>query len=379
MVISIRVPWINHKWTGIFSTVLILFHWLGEKVPEWLVQSGIIPDPGELTDGSGFSDLEINLFQSGVVLVEWTFYVLIILVIIALVKKIPYRVFRKTHKVFPVVFLVVAYHGATAQLKEHWLGTSAGYLLLLLVSLGVVSAIICLFQSIGRTRKFTATISDVNQNLHSVVDIQLSTKKSFLHQPGQYAFLRFAHDKEPHPFSIASSGDDVYSLRFLVKPLGDFTKNLGNQIYIGQEVEIEGPYGEFFHLATQSEMAGRREIWIAGGIGITPFISRLEKLANSGATQQPIDFWYSTRGDYNILFPDNLEHLCQQAGVNLHHLNSVKKKHLTADMVFDSVGSFENVSIWFCGPPAFAECLLKRLSVCNFDKRYFYYDNFNMR
>ena len=104
MVISVRHPRVNrwmrgldkayivHKWTGIVSTILIVFHWLGENVPKWLVELGLVPDPGELTDGSGFSELEIGLFQSGVFLVEWVFYVLIVLVIIVLfvgAKKLP--------------------------------------------------------------------------------------------------------------------------------------------------------------------------------------------------------------------------------------------------------------------------------------------------
>jgi predicted ferric reductase len=389
MVISLRTPWVNrqmqgldkayivHKWAGIFATLLIVFHWLGEKAPAWLVELELIPNPGELTDGSGFSDLEIGLFQSGVALVEWVFYILIILVIIALVKKIPYRFFRKSHKVFPVVFLLAAYHGATAQLKERWLATPGGYLLLVLVAIGVASAFIALFQRIGASRKTTAIISQLDHHRQDILDLRLTlttSQKPLVHQAGQYAFLRFGHDNEPHPFTIVSSGDDPHSLRFAIKSLGDFTAELVNRLQIGQPVELEGPYGEFRFNAPSG-----RQIWIAGGIGITPFIARLEYLANQGGTQQPVDFWYSTRGDQDTLFPESLAHLCQQSGVTLYHLNSTKKEYLTAQMLQEVVGSFRDVSIWFCGPPAFAQCLLKGLSVYDFDKHTFHYDDFAMR
>lgn len=387
MLISVRIPWLNrqmhgldkayvvHKWAGIFATVLIVFHWLGEKAPEWLVELEFIPDPGELTDGSKYSELEIGLFQSGVTVAQLAFYGTIILVVVALFKKIPYRLFRKSHKVFPVLFLIAAYHGATAQLKERWLGTPASYLLLLMVAAGVVAALICLFQRIGSSRKVTATISQVEQYEPGILDLRLTTtQKPFFYRAGQYAFLRFPHDNEPHPFTIASSGDDPRTLRFAIKSLGDYTGNLASQLQIGQPVEVEGPYGEFLFDAPTE-----RQIWIAGGIGITPFIARLEHLANQGGTSQPINFWYSTRGDKNSLFPDALAALCQQTGVTFHNLDSTQKEYLTVEMLHQAVGSFDSVSIWFCGPHAFGQCLLKGLATYGFDKRRFHYDDFAMR
>ncbi len=385
MVISVRIPWVNrrmqgldkayvvHKWTGIFATLLLLFHWLGEKGPEWLVEWGLIPNPGELTDGTGFSELEIGLFQSGVTLVQVAFYGSIILVVMALFKKIPYRLFRKFHKVFPALFLLAAYHGATAQLKERWLGTPASYLLLILIAIGVAAALIGLFQQIGASRKVTALISQIIPHEWGILDLRLTTQQPFVHQPGQYAFLRFAHDGEPHPFTIVSSGDDPNALRFAIKSLGDFTGDLAHRLQAGQLVTVEGPYGEF-----RFEAPGRRQIWIAGGIGITPFMARLEHLANRSGSEQLIDFWYSTRYDKTTLFPDSLEVLCEQSGVTLRHLDSTQKEYLTAEMLHQAVGSFADISIWFCGPPAFARCLLNGLAAYGFDQRHFHYDRFDM-
>ena len=386
MLISVRIPWVSHqmrgldkayvvhKWTGIFAALLLLFHWLDEKGPEWLVEWNLIPNPGELTDGSGFSELEIGLFQSGVTLAQVAFYGSIILVVMALFRKIPYRLFRKSHKIFPFLFLLAAYHGATAQLKERWLGTPASYLLLLLIAIGVVAALIGLFQQIGASRKITAIISQIIPHERGILDLRLTTSQSFHYQPGQYAFLRFAHDAEPHPFTIASSGDDPNALRFAIKSLGDFTGNLAHRLQVGQLVTVEGPYGEF-----RSEAPGRRQIWIAGGIGITPFMARLEYLANRSGSEQLIDFWYSTRHDKTTLFPHSLDELCAQSGVTLRHLDSTQKEYLTAEILYKTVGSFADVSIWFCGPLAFAQCLLNGLAAYGFDKRHFHYDSFDMR
>ncbi|GAB3927711.1 ferredoxin reductase family protein [Larkinella terrae] len=386
MVISIRTPWMNglmkgldkayvvHKWTGIGTTLVLIFHWLCELVPEWLVELGLVPNPGELTDGSRFSDLEITLFQAGVTMAEFAFYGSVVLVVIALFKKIPYRLFRKTHKVFPVLFLLAAFHGATAQLKEHWLDTPAGYLLLVLITLGVVAALLCLFQRIGAPRKTRATIDQIYNHADGILDLRLSLQKPFKHEPGQYAFLRFPNDPEPHPFTIASSGDDPFSMRFAIKSLGDFTTDLANHAVIGAHIIIEGPYGEFTF-----KIGSTRQIWVSGGIGITPFMARLDYLSARGGTDGPIDFWYSMRGKKSVMFPDSLEELCRRSGVQFYHLNSLEQEYLTADLLHESVGSLEDTDIWFCGPSSFAECLLKGLSSYNFDESRFHFDRFEMR
>lgn len=386
MVISVRLPWVNrqmrgldkayvvHKWIGLFATLFLLFHWLGEQVPGWLVAAALLANPGDLSDGSGFSELEIDLFQTGVAVAQVAFYGSISLVVIALFKKIPYRFFRQSHKVFPVLFLLAAYHGATAQLKEHWLGTPGSYLLLLMIAVGVMAALISLFQQIGAGRRTTASVAQLSQHEHGILDLRLTTEWPFVHQPGQYAFLRFAHDQEPHPFTIASSGDSPQTLRFAIKSLGDFTAELANRLQVGQPVTIEGPYGEF-----RFDAPGTRQIWVAGGIGITPFLARLDYLAARGGRDQPIDFWYATRSDQPTSFPQSLEQLCQQCGVTFHHLDSSRQAYLTAATLHEAVGSFAAVSIWFCGPSAFANCLLNGLAVYGFDKRHFHYDSFTMR
>ncbi|WP_338873356.1 ferric reductase-like transmembrane domain-containing protein [Spirosoma sp. SC4-14] len=387
MVISVRIPWVNqrmrgldkayvvHKWAGIVATLLLMLHWLDELGPQWLVEWGFIPNPGDLSDGSGFSELEIKLFQSGVALAQLAFYGSLILVGIALCRKIPYRVFRKSHKIFPVLFLLAAYHGATAQLKEHWLSSPAGYLLLALLTTGLIAALTGLFQRIGTARKRIATIIQIDQHEHGILDLWLTTAPNpFFYEPGQYAFLRFLHDTEPHPFTIASWDNDPHKLRFSIKSLGDFTESLTNQLQIGQPVTIEGPYGEF-----RFDAPGTQQIWIAGGIGITPFMARLDYLASQGGSQQPIHFWYSTRSDKSTLFPESLEALCQQNGIHFYHLNSTQKEYLTAEILRQTVGNLNQTSIWFCGPPTFAQCLLNGLADYGFDKRQFHYDSFTMR
>jgi hypothetical protein len=49
--------------------------------------------------------------------------------------------------------LIAAYHAATAQLKEKWLGSAGSFLLMLVLLAGVVLAVISLYKSFKKDTK----------------------------------------------------------------------------------------------------------------------------------------------------------------------------------------------------------------------------------
>jgi predicted ferric reductase len=58
-------------------------------------------------------------------------------------------------------------------------------------------------------------------------------------------------------------------LRFFIRDLGDWTGRLQHRDLLGAKVTVEGPYGEFTPVDTQAT----KTVWVAGGVGITPFLS----------------------------------------------------------------------------------------------------------
>jgi len=87
---------------------------------------------------------------------------------------------------------------------------------------------------------------------------------------GQFAFVRFDAGEGAHPFTITSPWVGDGRLVFLIKGLGDYTKRLPTLLQPGPVLRVEGPYGTFTFKGTQP-----RQIWVSGGIGITPFFARL--------------------------------------------------------------------------------------------------------
>ena len=93
--------------------------------------------------------------------------------------------------------------------------------------------------------------------------------------PGQFAFFRFkskAVGFEEHPFTISSETQTIF-MSITVKKSGDYTAQLSN-IIVGDSLYFDGPYGVFSPIDN-----GSNYVFIAGGIGITPFISILKSFS----------------------------------------------------------------------------------------------------
>ncbi|XOT97993.1 FAD-binding oxidoreductase, partial [Alcaligenes pakistanensis] len=65
------------------------------------------------------------------------------------------------------------------------------------------------------------------------------------HQAGQFAFLRLKGESESHPFTLSDADQDDQIVRFHIKQLGDWTRRLPERLHIGQDIELDGPYGRF--------------------------------------------------------------------------------------------------------------------------------------
>lgn len=112
------------------------------------------------------------------------------------------------------------------------------------------------------------------------------------HDAGQFAFVNFDDPEDAHPFTISSAWADDGLLTFTIKGLGDYTRALATSL-VGQGVVVEGPYGRFNFLGDH-----RLQIWIGGGVGITPFIARLNGLAHEGHSERIDLFYYAPRCDF---------------------------------------------------------------------------------
>ncbi len=133
-------------------------------------------------------------------------------------------------------------------------------------------------------------------------------KKKFSWKPGQYLFYTLP-TKNPDEkgvtryFTISSTpfeGHIAITTRIFEKP-STFKKSL-MKLKTGDEIEASGPDGEFV-----IENPKRNLIFIAGGIGITPFRSILTEFSHKDQKLN-VQLLYANRNE-DIVFEDELESL----------------------------------------------------------------------
>lgn len=379
MVLSLRLPvlesitggldkgFILHKWAGIITLTTGVLHWMMKIVPKWLAQQGWITPQQKIRHMADTApEWPIELASMGQTIAEWAIYILIILCIISLSKKVPYHLFRYIHKIFPLIYLSMTFHALTILSKTSWWSSPSLLIILLLAGIGTVSAFISLFQLIGKKRKILATVIRAECR-GDTVDITLQSEKPLHYRSGQFAFVRFGNNPEQHPYTIASSPVNPLKLRFVIKALGDDTRHLVETLTPGVKAEVEGPYGCF-----DFESGLERQIWVAGGIGITPFLSRLTALAQRGGAEIPTELWYCGRQEPSR----ELTELCSKAKVRLHTVDTRNHERLNSEILLQTISPDEKAGVWFCGPASFRRILhrdMKKRAVP------FQYDNFSLR
>ncbi len=136
-------------------------------------------------------------------------------------------------------------------------------------------------------------------------------------KPGQYAWLTLGGSPfslQQHPFSMASPASQADRLEFFAKQSGDFTRSLSD-VETGTRAWLEGPYGVF----TMNLGAGRRTVFIAGGIGITPVLSMLRSCAEQGC-KQPMWLIYANDGEDEITLGEELDVLSDRLSLTVTHV-----------------------------------------------------------
>ncbi|HEU5005297.1 MAG TPA: FAD-dependent oxidoreductase [Candidatus Saccharimonadales bacterium] len=125
-------------------------------------------------------------------------------------------------------------------------------------------------------------------------------------QPGQYMHYVLAHpDADDRGierwFTISSAPYEkniMITTRFSYEKSSSFKKAL-TELKVGDEIEADGPKGSFTY-----KEGDYRHVFIAGGIGITPYHSMLAELAHENKPANT-DLLYANNDD-NFVFGDEL-------------------------------------------------------------------------
>lgn len=365
-----------HKWLGIAALVFATAHWIIRKGPSWITQLGWFTVPARPPRApyvsTGF-DVFHDLREPATEIGEWAFYLLVILSVVALWKRFPYKYFFKTHRLMAAVYLVLVFHSIILMDVSYWTKPIGPVLGLLLIA-GTVVAVIALSRRIGYSRRATGSISTLTLHEGSdVLDVGVRLATAWRgHDAGQFAFVDFDDAEDAHPFTISSAWHNDGLLLFTIKGLGDYTRTLARSLHVDQGVVVEGPYGRF-----NSHSDNRRQIWIGGGVGVTPFIARLKVLAEQGRSES-VDLFYATKVP-DATFIAGIRELAERAGVRFHLLVEDRDGQLTLERLESLVADWKQADVWFCGPLGFGRAMRTPMIARGLPPSQFHQELFEMR
>lgn len=302
-------------------------------------------------------------------------YLFVLLMIITFFIYIPYRAWLLTHKFLGAAFILIALHVTFISSDTQNSLALRTYLLTLLLA-GIVAYTYRTLLPRFLVRRYSYKVDSVEKLNKDVVSINLKPNtRGIDFKPGQFVFVQFKKEGLPgdwHPFSISSNSPKT-GLQITVKSLGELTSKLVEQgsDLDGTEVLVEGSYGRFNFKHFQT----KKQIWIAGGIGITPFLG----MAKDVRGDYKVNLFYSVKNREEFVEFEELKRLAEKSGgaLNLIPVVSEKDGLLDASKVKNAVGDIDGSEILICGPPPMMKELKEQFKDSGIKSKYIHTEEFN--
>jgi ferredoxin-NADP reductase len=199
---------------------------------------------------------------------------------------------------------------------------------------------------------------------------------------GQYAEWTLKHDdpderKVKRWFTISSAPTSALVSLTTKYAGGDKTSSFKRSLFKmqpGDEILMSDPMGDF----VLPKLIQTPLIFVAGGIGITPFHSILNWLADTKEIR-PIKLLYGVRNEEEIIFQETFD----KAGIPVTYVVSDpssswggERGRITAEMIMGLGQPSEDTLVYVSGPEPMVEALEKDLPAAGLDKKQFVGDYF---
>lgn len=324
-----------HRKLGVWGFCFIFLHpwaealkWLPDRIEKFVFF--ILPIHGRLSVNLG----------------SYAFWLMMLILGITFLKLLPYNRWKTLHKLMSLVFLLASLHMI---LSDKRVGSEfAQSLLYLPMGIGFLGIFYKQVYIPFFAKQPSFVVTDVKSINDNIVEVILSPNKPLQYIPGQYGFFTFNGpllSTESHPFTLIESAEGS-TISLLVKARGDYTINFYQQIKKGDHGTFEGPYGRLNY-----KRAGPLQIWIAGGIGVVPFLAWIRSMKKSSSKGFKIDFYYCIHRETDAVFYREFKEFSSLNPIfRVFLCCSEKGNRLDIHQMIKFSGSIKNRQVFMCGP-----------------------------
>jgi len=194
-------------------------------------------------------------------------------------------------------------------------------------------------------------------------------------RPGQFVLAAFEEGQhfhgcgEFHPFTVSAIAPD-HALRIGIKALGVCTRNV-QHLEPGVLVRLQGPFGDFL----DQGHGARPPLWVAGGIGVTPFVAALR----SGAVPDGTVLAYLYRREDDAPFLAELRQIAAERATPILLTDASGTGPPDLDRVLAQVPDIARRQVLICGPGPLVERLRPRLQALGVPSDHIHHESFDFR
>lgn len=233
---------------------------------------------------------------------------------------------------------------------------------------------------------FQTTIEEIETLTHDIRRLVLKpveSQKKWRFNAGQYSSIRIPGTEEYRAYSMANTPRNNDHLEFMIKifPGGLFSSLLDGGFTIGQQLEIQGPYGVFMlREKTESDI-----ICIGGGSGMAPLWSLLNDMAERGVKRKAT-YYYGARTRKDLFYLDRLQQLVERLpGFRFVPALSMATAEdewdgetglITELLDRDLSGNHRHTQAYLCGPPPMIDAAIPVLVRKGISEDRIFFDKF---
>lgn len=297
--------------------------------------------------------------------------IMLSLIVITLYLRPRYHIWKVTHKFLGGAFFLASLHVFLIP------SDTSIFMPLRVYILGLVAFGLLAFSYrtlFGRlfVKRYVYVVSKVVSKNRDICEITMMPQEDMMSfTPGQFIFVSFMDgtmSREAHPFSITSSTHGN-SLTIAVKKSGDYTNRITG-VAVGNVVYIEGPFGVFSY----TQGAHKKQIWIAGGIGITPFLAMVRSLRKEAG--YTVDLYYCVKNEQEAVYANEI----QTTGslVRMIPFYSDSKGYINTAFIEKESGELSKKDIFICAPQPMIQSLRSQFINAGVGKRSIYSEEFSI-
>ena len=218
-------------------------------------------------------------------------------------------------------------------------------------------------------------VARVDHPSAEVVEVRLQPLgRPLTARPGQFVLAAFLDGPgfrgcgEYHPYTVSAVAPNG-EIALGIKALGDCTSHL-QAVVPGVAARIEGPFGNFL-----AERPAGPEFWLAGGIGVTPFLGVLR----SGPLPHPVRLVYLHRNDDDGAFHEELAALAKgEPRLALEVVACGDRLPDLAALLPEST-ALAGHECYLCGPPGLLAAAIRILQKRGVHPAHIHFEHFDFR